>query len=207
MRALSFSFLLLVASCAHPADEIGGTPPDDRMPPTDDKKPPMSMTSNEIKTGTRLRSRFATGDDGSQIALGLYDSKLNIDCQFTEAEDGKQRCLPTRTATLRASDAFLSSYGSRSLFKDNACTERLAMSSLCDDAMRYIKFSDTCGGRTRIANAVEIAPPSYAYYRSSTGGCSSFTVSSALSLSELRFYTVGTPVQPQEFVSGMITTD
>ena len=204
MRVLSFSVLVFLAACANPTDDPGLN--EDRKPP-EDKKPPMAMTGSEIKTGTRLRSRFVNGDDGSQIAVGLYDSKLNIECQFSEAEDGKTRCLPTRTATLKPPEMFQYSYQTRSIFKDSACTERLAFSNLCEDAVRYIKFSDTCGGRTRIANTVEIAVPSTAYYRRADGSCYGFAAASLFQLSELRFYSVGPPVQAQEFASGTIATE
>lgn len=206
MRARSFPFLLLIASCAHPVDDIGSTP-DDSTPPGD-KKPPMSKTSNEIKTGTRLRSRFAAGDDGSQIAIGLYDSKLNLECQFSEAEDGKQRCLPTRTATLRVPESMLGAvYGARGFFRDSNCTDRIATSNLCEPAARYIRFSDSCGGRPRIANAIDIAPPTTLYLRSADGTCTMVKTSTYPVLLDLRFYSMGTSVQPEEFVGGIIATD
>lgn len=202
---LSATFLAL-ASCAN-AGGSDGTMTDDPTPPGD-KKPPMSKTSNEIKTGTRLRSRFAAGDDGSQIAIGLYDSKLNIECQFSEAEDGKQRCLPTRTATLRVPDSFVGSYSAaRGFFKDSNCTDRIATSNLCEPAARYVKFSDSCGGRPRIANAIDIAPPTTIYIRRADGMCAGLTTSGYPVLLDLRFYSMGTSVQPEEFVGGIVATD
>lgn len=207
-RVLFFStaFLALFASCATPADDVGGNPDDPKQP--GDNKPPVARAGSELKTGTRLRARFVNGDDGSQAAIGHYDSKLNVECQFSEAEDGKTRCLPTRTATLRTPDTFASNYsGARFFYKDNNCTERLAVSNLCEAPARYVKFQDTCGGRPRIANINEIAVPATIYFRSYTGACSGASTAGQWYFTELRFYTLGAPVQPEEFVAGTIATE
>src|SRR5207244_3273355 len=40
---------------------------------------------------------WATGPGGERIFWAWYDTKLNLECSFDLASDGKQRCLP-RTA-------------------------------------------------------------------------------------------------------------
>lgn len=205
MRSLLACVAIATLSCAVPNPDSPGPGTDDALPSV--IKPPVDGRQNELKSGTRLRSRFANGDDGSQHAIGLYDSKLNFECQFAEAEDGKVRCLPVRTASLKAPEMMLYAVSTRSFFKDYNCSERLAFSSLCEPAARYIKFSDTCGGKTRIATALEIGPPSTIYYKRPTDGVCQGITASTPTLTEQRYYTVGAPVNPEEFVSGTIVTE
>ncbi|MBL9005996.1 MAG: hypothetical protein JNJ46_17210 [Myxococcales bacterium] len=68
MRVLSFSLLVFLAACANPTDDPGLN--EDRKPP-EDKKPPMAMTGSEIKTGTRLRSRFVVASSTATMAAKL----------------------------------------------------------------------------------------------------------------------------------------
>lgn len=205
MRRLTVCFLISLATCADPSGTI-----DDNMDlsaPPAKKDPPVASNTQEIKSGSRLRHRFVAGDDGSQVSLGLYDSKLGMECQFAEAEDGKTRCLPTTTATLRAPDLVAYYISTRNLFKDYNCSERIAWSNLCEPAARYVKFSDTCGGKTRIANAVEIGAPSVIYYKQANGTCSSASTGTYIGFADLRFYTLGTPVNAEDFAAGSIMTE
>lgn len=203
---LSLSLLALVLSCNPPGSD--GVVMDD--PPADPGKPkpnqpPVEQNQEGLKSGSRLKQRFAVGEDGSQRHLATWDSKLNLECNFEEAEDGKLRCLPTLAAGYYRNQ-YPSQPWNWEYFKDYNCSERIALSSLCQPAARYIKFTDTCGGKTRIANAVEIATPTTVYYRSSDGTCRS-QVTKDNGFATFRLYTFGPPVSPEEFVAATTTTE
>lgn len=46
-------------------------------------------------SGSRLKARTRTGEDGSKAFEGWYDSQLDTMCSYGTAADGKERCLPT----------------------------------------------------------------------------------------------------------------
>lgn len=45
-------------------------------------------------SGSRLRARVQTTEDGGKSFVGWYDSMLKLTCTFQVAADGQQRCLP-----------------------------------------------------------------------------------------------------------------
>lgn len=45
-------------------------------------------------SGSRLKVRRLTGDDGSSVPVGFFDVKLQSECTFRPDEKGVQRCLP-----------------------------------------------------------------------------------------------------------------
>lgn len=185
--------------------ELSQTPPTDQNPKSD---LPVASDRQEIKSGTRLRSKYVTGDDGSQLAVGLYDSKLGFDCEFVGAEDGKTRCLPKRAASLRAPDLVAYYISTRYVFRDSTCSDRIAFSNACDQAVRYVNYADTCGGNTRVANALEIGVPSVVYYkRSSDNACVATSTGSYIGWADQRFYTLGTSIKPEDFVAGTMVTE
>src|SRR5438105_4184598 len=49
---------------------------------------------HEALSGTRLKTQYIQGDDGSRSFLGFFDTQRNEACTFGRAEDGKIRCLP-----------------------------------------------------------------------------------------------------------------
>lgn len=98
----------------------------------------------ELKGGSRLKAKWIKGEDGSEVAAGLFDTKLNTDCAFEEGEDGKPRCLPTPMAA-----HYWPNFPGYSipiyLYLDSSCTQRAAASTLCAPPLRFARFTDTCG--------------------------------------------------------------
>lgn len=164
-----------------------------------------SINPLESKNGTRIQHKIVSAEDGLQVPMGLFDTKLGDDCAFSEAEDGKQRCLPTKTASFGAPD-FLNAVnqGTHILYKDVNCNDRVAFSSLCSPSVKYIKYSDTCGSKTKIGNATEISLPDALYYRSINGICSMVSTNYA-AFKELRAYVLGMSLPPEEFVAATVT--
>lgn len=164
-----------------------------------------SINPLESKNGTRIQHKILSAEDGLQVPVGLFDTKLGDDCAFSEAEDGKQRCLPTKTASFGAPD-FLNAVnqGTHILYKDVNCNDRIAFSSLCSPSVKYIKYSDTCGSKTRMATAIEISLPDTLYYRSINGICSMVSTNYA-AFKEVRAYILGMALPPEEFVAATVT--
>jgi hypothetical protein len=52
----------------------------------------------EFVSGTRIRATYWLAEDGTRRYTGLFDTKLQVACSFSKAEDGKVRCLPMDTA-------------------------------------------------------------------------------------------------------------
>lgn len=75
-------------------------------------------------SGTRLRVRKVTGDDGSVQQLGFFDSTLNVACAFGVASDGSWRCLPTTYTSV-----------STTLYDDAGCTKTVAVATCSGEAL------------------------------------------------------------------------
>ena len=207
LNALLFASFVTCTGQNSSVDEpmdLSQTTPTDQNPRND---LPVASNREEIKSGTRLRLKYIAGEDGSQLSVGLYDTKLGFDCEFVNAEDGKSRCLPKRAASLRAAEMTSYAIGTRYVFKDSTCSDRIAFSNSCDQAVRYVNFADTCGGNTRVANAIEIGMPSIVYYKRSSDGVCTSTSTNSILWADQRFYTLGTSIKPEDFVAGTMMTE
>jgi hypothetical protein len=77
---------------------------------------PVSIARAEI-SGTRLKAKYISGADGSQLYVAevLHDSQLDVDCTFANAADDTKRCIPTAPSS-SASDA-----SGRIYYRDSMC--------------------------------------------------------------------------------------
>ncbi len=158
----------------------------------------------ELKGGSRLKAKIVTGEDGSEAATGLFDTKLGINCAFSAAEDGKIRCLPTDLAR-----GVLSTYANQvaqetQVYADPNCSKPAGISPACQPPVKYIRFSEGCGAPGRIAEALESG--NMLYFRAIGGGCSGFSVQAGRELG-FRFYEAGRVVPASEFVAGTQTLE
>lgn len=98
-------------------------------------------------SGSRLRARYWTTDDGTRQFSAWYDSQLDTPCAFSPAEDGVMRCLPSTQIGLQSSNAF----------SDSGCTKRYATASLvyCHDS-KYAVESTGMGQAVYLLGAVEV---------------------------------------------------
>ena len=154
----------------------------------------------ELKGGTRLKARIITGEDGSEAAVGYYDTKLGVNCAFSMADDDKLRCLPTDIAK---STMVTSASGAEvELYLNATCTRIGGLGPLCDSPAKYIRITNTQGcGPGRIAEAVW--EPGTLYLRSSPGVCTPYSVFPL----GARTYSVGRFVAASEFVEGTQTLE
>ena len=161
----------------------------------------------ELKGGSRLKAKIVTGEDGSEAATGLYDTKLGVNCAFSVAEDGKTRCLPTDVA--KAMDAVwvsrVASLDAEQLYADAACTRHAGVSPLCQPPVKYIRYAEGCGTPSRIAEANESG--NLVYFRDiESGTCGAITQVTVRKLG-YRFYEAGRVVPASEFVAGAQTLE
>lgn len=165
--------------------------------------PPGMMATS----GSRLKAKTIKGEDGSAIGTGFLDSKLGVDCVFAEAEDGKLRCLPAATArTTILSDLGGSTLYQLVVYADAECrAQRLAVSDACSPPLKYVKFSDVCGSPSRIAPVTEAQFTSI--YLKGAGGANDCVKFDDPSRFQSRFYSIGMPLAPSEFVAGSVTME
>jgi hypothetical protein len=149
--------------------------------------------------GSRLKMRYLTGDDGSRTALGLFDTKLNVPCAFTHAEDGQYRCLPTDAPEARGG------------WSDAQCAvPALFASGNTNCAPAYILERSapdgfTCAANVTIVHRAGATVKSFGTAQSSSGGrtsCLSTTSVGANAPAGSTFYVAGDKVSPDEFVAG-----
>ncbi len=144
-------------------------------------------------SGTRLRTRYLVGEDGSRAPLGFQDTARGEPCDFVTAEDGRHRCLPSEDA------AFFGNF-----YFDAACSERIAFSHTCTTARYALENSMTCPTR-RVMYAVTALP--------TDGGSVFFTGPSPCSGGISRpsqfgvFYRVTGKVTATEFVGATLMTE
>lgn len=103
MRYTAAVALVLLTACSRDASKDSTMITPDRTAdggPVDPNKPNPSMAGADTQiSGTRLKRRVLKGADGSQQFLGWFDTQRNEACNFQDAADGKQRCLPLSTFT------------------------------------------------------------------------------------------------------------
>jgi hypothetical protein len=139
-------------------------------------------------SGSRLKVKYLSGADGSKVQRGLYDTLLQIDCYFSVAADGSQRCLPVGMSSIYFSDA--------------ACTQRMAYGTKGCAPPKYATFTvvtSACpSNMTHIATlGGQISPAKNYYFNGSICQDAGATV-----LGAFDYYSVGAEIPPSSFVAG-----
>lgn len=149
----------------------------------------VSDTDQQALSGTRLKSRYLRGDDGSKVFVDFRDSMRNENCFFMPMEDGKSHCVPWTGGELPIS-----------YFENSACTMRLAVlvaGSACRAPKYAYEFLSTCPQAIVLYDLQGMASPTSVYYRSSTGQCSMLSPASGDV-----FYRPGSKIPTSAFVAG-----
>ena len=157
---------------------------------------PVSNAAAEVyQSGSRLRAKYYLGDDGSKQFWNWYDNKLNIDCSFVMAADGKTRCLPYQGA---------SSY---TYFSDSNCSTPLAIAD-CSSPGAYVITLQTVGSGCTQSNQYHVFPIGGAFSGSTVyvKGGSSCTATTTIS-GGWSYFTLGAEVPASSFVAATITTE
>lgn len=149
-------------------------------------------------SGTRLKAKYITGDDGSKAYLpGVwYDSERQEDCTFVRAADGQQRCLPTaNTVTI-----------SPTYFSDVICTHPIA-SAPTGCTPQYVVSYDaaSCSGADSLTyhlHAISVAMNLATLYSKGPGGCTGSAAPAGY-----KYYAPQGEVPAASFVGGTVKTD
>ncbi len=132
------------------AASAGGTPTSTGGSPLDSILDPVP-DADAAEDGTRLKVIYQVSADGLKVPITwqYFDSELGIECAVHRATDGKQRCLPNRSAALTA-------------FTDTSCTQPIVLFA-----------SDSCASgvpsRVIAVDAASLSCGSYSYEAYSVG--------------------------------------
>lgn len=160
----------------------------------------MPEASADPESGSRLKAKYRTGDDGSKAYLpGVwFDSQRQEDCSFGSADDGKERCLPTAE-----SYAALNGY----YFSDAGCTVPVAYAG-GGCAPKYVignGGSGCYGSPTAYTSQIFKVGAKLnqaTLYIKSGASCTSTPAAATLD-----YFKVGAEVAPSSFVAGTVMTD
>jgi hypothetical protein len=122
MRLHTIAFVL-IAACSHknpigPDDGGGDAALVDGATPDGSTGDGSSPDGGNAKgdqgytAGSRLQVRYYVGSDGSEQAIGFYDTTRKENCYFSTATDSTRRCLPEIGSVL-------------SIYSDSGCTTAL----------------------------------------------------------------------------------
>jgi hypothetical protein len=126
---------------------------------------PTIGVQHQALSGSRLKTRVITGDDGSQVYAGMFDSTRGEPCAFQLAGDGVTRCLPSARPTAIT-------------YSDAACTVPVFRVTEAECAPKYAVDSAslaTCPLYWRLHDVTAIATPPAAYSNAS-GLCQALPV-------------------------------
>ena len=183
-----------LTGCAQPANESGspsggGTGGGTAQTGTGGTGSTTTQTTVSAISGTRLKAYWATAADGSQQFMFLWrDTQLNIDCNFTLAQDGQWRCLPT---------AMLATY-----FSDSSCMTRVGY-DLCATTNHpgYISVPAAATSSCSVAPAPTLYGRGAQYTGTVYTGTPSACSDASSFLSAFSFYALGSAVDVTTFQS------
>jgi hypothetical protein len=139
-----------------------------------------------FESGSRLKARILTGDDGSEARVGFFDSMRNENCVYRKAIDNSQRCMPSDQV------AYVGTY-----YGDAFCGAKLAYSPCGPPAYAYEQFGTSCIPPVKIYS-ISSTPFSGQVYVGVPGNCVQTTGPGSL-------YVVLAEIAPTEFVQGTET--
>lgn len=124
-------------------------------------------TFPDYESGSRLRARLAKTADGEKLWVGWQDSARGEPCEFSLAEDGKTRCLPSN----RRYQAYF--------YADDKCTQPLLYGpSSCDTAAYLFDLPATCPSGYVAYKKDASVTPTKVYTKGFGGACAQSTASS-----------------------------
>lgn len=193
MSILRFLLLpLAVVGCSNTADIQTDPAASDAGHPTTIVD---SIAVQGAASGSRLKAKWLTAEDGARQFQGFHDSARGEDCSFLTATDGQRRCLPQGLSV------------NPNVFTDTACTKPLAYGAKGCAAIQTATFAGSycAAGDTKYAvHSVGKRFTGASLYTKSGTGCSA---SSADGWSAHDLYVLGAEIDPSEFVAANLTTE
>jgi len=156
----------------------------------------------EGRSGDRLRQVIRRHDDGSSERVKLFDSELELPCEFTATDDGAVRCVPIPDRDQMPT--FIQYY------TDAGCGDAIAVfgTEEVGAAPRYASYipidaSPGCAPRRRYVElGAEMAiPGGMMIYRRSELGCTGQLASPEI----IRIFALGSELPNNRFVAGAET--
>jgi hypothetical protein len=158
---------------------------------------PVSSAAADVTSGSRLKARYHTGDDGSREYLPgqWFDSQRNEPCTYTVAGDGATRCLPAGVEFRYYADA--------------ACaTPMVILESACAMPTYGLKtVGATCGiepSNVHVYALGAVITPMMMFANTGSGGCIGL---GAVSGTDYTYITVGAEIPASTFVAATIGHD
>ena len=107
-------------------------------------------TAWDARSGSRLQARYLTGEDGSRVWGGWFDSTRNEPCRVARGEGGRYYCFPE---------------ANRAVYKDARCREPAAEHRGCAHRYTAVARGDRrCGNETvSLWEEGEALPPGNAF--------------------------------------------
>jgi hypothetical protein len=150
MRRFAIWALLILAACGEVKNE---------EPKADANVEPPVDTNDGIKSGTRLKVRWADFD-GIKTFVSLFDSTRNEACSPRRFADGKTYCAPAAASVV---------------FRDNACTMPIGMQSISCSAAQTMYYVEndplTCQNLPKKIHARGAQITQASYYQIDRGRC------------------------------------
>jgi hypothetical protein len=154
---------------------------------------PVPSAKADPASGSRLKAKYRTGDDGSKHYLSgtWYDSERQEDCVFETAGDGKERCLPPSQSTI-------------TLFADAECKQPMAVgSAACAPKYAVMPEASSCGSALLRLFSIGATITPAKVYVSAGGTC--FDAGPADP--NAAYYQVGAEVPASSFVGSTVQHD
>lgn len=193
--AIIAGLCLLAAACRH------ATPPAAGAVSTAGPSQPEPAVIEE-SSGTRLKVVWAVGPGGERVFSSWYDTKLDLECIFQLASDGKKRCLPSAAAW--AND----------VFADGGCTVRAVRVHGYETRRYYRLQTPTCPPRVTVGRPGAELPADAIFQQrklamTARSGARSYqpTGCAAAVPSSATAFSLGETVPPETFVAATIRRD
>lgn len=183
------------------------------VPVTKQRGPQAKLTTPQAPSGSRLRSVYFQGDDGSRAHFGFFDKERKEQCSFDYVSGGKgepfvYRCFPDFAGS-RACDEKASYY------QDSNCSVPMynvwSRSSTNPPEKYYLVTESTsnksCEGQSMAPGVYLIkkwVKPTSLYQKNAFDqSCSEFT----LGFENYKFFEFGERVPDDAFARAVLTTD
>lgn len=192
MRASHYAAfaILSVAVAACTTTEIIRQDPSGKPSPTSSENGDSPSGPGSTTSGSRIKAKILTAEDGTKTPLGFRDTARNEDCSF-QMVDGRFRCLPSG-ASVRDD-----------WFSDSTCKKRLAMTSKgCDAPTVALAQTTYCAPTGYQSTSVYALGPRYtgaSVYTTSGGSCTAQPATSYTANWDL--YQLGDEIALDQFVA------
>lgn len=173
-----------IAGCSSSKSQIG---PDGTLP--DGGTVAQATPGTDGTSGTRLKARTYTAEDGAQQFIGWFDSQRNENCGFGMAADGKIRCLPGGAGTLPG------------FFGDSGCSQPVLTVAVGCTPPATVQSTVTDGASCGALPATKIlsvgAKHAGGTFRGAPGSC----INNTLPVSAGDLYETGAEIPASSFVA------